>query len=99
MKSMEMLSALLPPGGERPLALSNYVGLQALLDAVPVALMEYRLLRDGCLVLLSANTAARRTPGLGAVHVDGADARTVFDQLADYLGTHFEPGVLDALIA
>ena len=24
---------------------------------------------------------------------------TVFDQLADYLGTHFEPGVLDALIA
>ena len=79
---MEMLSALLPPGGERPLALSTYVGLQALLDAVPVALMEFRLLRDGCLVLLSANTAARRTPGLGAVHVDGADARTVFDQLA-----------------
>lgn len=64
MKSMEMLSALLPPGGERPLALSTYVGLQALLDAVPVALMEFRLLRDGCLVLLSANTAARRTPGL-----------------------------------
>ncbi|MBN9341967.1 MAG: GntR family transcriptional regulator, partial [Comamonadaceae bacterium] len=58
-----------------------YVGLQALLDAVPIALMEFRLSGER-LVLLTANAAARRMPGLGGVREPGADARAVFDQLA-----------------
>ena len=52
-----------------------------MLDAVPIALMEFRLSGER-LVLLTANAAARRMPGLGGVREPGADARAVFDQLA-----------------
>lgn len=52
------------------------------MDAVPVALMEFRL-QNGQLVLLAANAAARRMPGLGAVRTPGVDATEVFDQLAN----------------
>jgi hypothetical protein len=47
--------------------------LQALMDAVPVALVEFRL-QHGRLMLLAANAAARRMPGLGAVRNAGVDA-------------------------
>jgi diguanylate cyclase (GGDEF)-like protein/PAS domain S-box-containing protein len=55
--------------------------LQALMDAVPVALVEFRL-QHGRLMLLAANAAARRMPGLGAVRNAGVDAAEVFDSLA-----------------
>ena len=82
MKPSDLLSALLTPAGEPQLPHAAYVGLQALLDAVPIALMEFRL-TSGHLVLLTANAAARRMPGLGGVREPGAGAETVFDQLAD----------------
>ena len=81
MKPSDLLSALLAPAGEPQLPHAAYVGLQALLDALPIALMEFRLSGES-LVLLTANAAARRMPGLGGVREPGADARTVFDQLA-----------------
>ncbi|MBU2169487.1 MAG: PAS domain-containing protein, partial [Gammaproteobacteria bacterium] len=56
--------------------------LQALVDAVPVALMEFRLVA-GRLVLLAANAAARRMPGLGAVRHPGVEANEVFDLLVN----------------
>jgi diguanylate cyclase (GGDEF)-like protein/PAS domain S-box-containing protein len=80
-KPSDLLSALLAPAGEPQLPHAAYVGLQALLDAVPIALMEFRLSGER-LVLLTANAAARRMPGLGGVREPGADARAVFDQLA-----------------
>ena len=71
MKPSDLLSALLTPAGEPQLPHAAYVGLQALLDAVPIALMEFRL-TGGHLVLLTANAAARRMPGLGGVREPGA---------------------------
>ena len=44
--------------------------------------MEFRL-QDGRLLLLAANAAARRMPGLGAVRHPGVDASEVFDLLAN----------------
>ena len=82
MKPTELLSALLAPAGDSQLPHAAYVGLQALLDAVPIALMEF-CLSGSDLKLLAANAAARRMPGLGAVRESGADATVVFDQLAD----------------
>lgn len=76
----ELLPALLAPEGELPH--SAHVGLQAFLDAIPIALMEFRLHGER-LLLQSANAVARRTPGLGAVREEGADAAVVFDELAD----------------
>lgn len=53
-----------------------------LLDALPVAVLEFE--RQGLrLVLVGANAAARRMPGLGAVRAPGVDAGQVFDLLAD----------------
>ncbi|MCE1192445.1 MAG: PAS domain-containing protein, partial [Acidovorax sp.] len=82
MISSELLADLLSPaapGGQEPGAQAR---LQALVDAVPVAWMEFRLQSDH-LVLVAANAAARRMPGLGAVRQPGANAAEVFDQLAD----------------
>ena len=64
MKPSDLLSALLAPAGEPQLPHAAYVGLEALLDALPIALMEFRLSGES-LVLLTANAAARRMPGLG----------------------------------
>ena len=81
--SSELLTDLLAPTGEalllEPMAQAR---LQALVDAVPVALMEFRLV-GGRLQLLAANAAARRMPGLGAVRNPGVDASEVFDLLAN----------------
>ncbi|MCZ8092498.1 MAG: EAL domain-containing protein, partial [Acidovorax sp.] len=55
--------------------------MQALLDVVPVALLEFRLEEDH-LYLWAANAAARRMPGLGAVREEGVLAEVVFDLLA-----------------
>ena len=55
--------------------------MQALLDAVPVGLLEFRLEEDG-LYLWASNAAARRMPGLGLVREEGVLAQVVFDQLA-----------------
>ncbi|MBP8141794.1 MAG: diguanylate cyclase, partial [Acidovorax sp.] len=55
--------------------------MQALLDVVPVALLEFRLEEDH-LYLWAANAAARRMPGLGAVREEGVVAEVVFDLLA-----------------
>jgi PAS domain-containing protein len=78
--SSELLTDLLAPAGEGPIEPMAQARLQALVDAVPVALMEFRLQR-GRLLLLAANAAARRMPGLGAVRHPGADASEVFDLL------------------
>ena len=55
--------------------------MQALLDAVPVGLLEFRLEEDG-LYLWASNAVARRMPGLGLVREEGVLAQVVFDQLA-----------------
>jgi diguanylate cyclase (GGDEF)-like protein/PAS domain S-box-containing protein len=80
--SSELLTDLLTPSGEGLIEPMAQARLQALVDAVPVALMEFRL-EDGRLLLLAANAAARRMPGLGAVRQPGVDACAVFDLLAD----------------
>ena len=66
MISSELLTDLLAPVGEGHIEPMAQARLQALVDAVPVALMEFRL-QHGRLLLLAANAAARRMPGLGAV--------------------------------
>ncbi|MCW5322674.1 putative bifunctional diguanylate cyclase/phosphodiesterase [Verminephrobacter aporrectodeae] len=78
----ELLTDPPAPAGEDLMGPMAQVRLQALADAVPVALMEFRL-QDGRLRLLAANAAARRMPGLGAVRTPGVDASEVFDLLAD----------------
>ncbi|MFN3376864.1 MAG: PAS domain-containing protein, partial [Burkholderiaceae bacterium] len=56
--------------------------LSLLLDALPVAVLEFRA--EGMrLVLAAANAAARRTAGLGAVRTLGVDVEHVFDLLSD----------------
>ena len=79
--SSELLTDLLVPAGEGFIEPMAQARLQALVDAVPVALMEFRL-QEGRLLLLAANAAARRMPGLGAVRDPGVDASEVFDLLA-----------------
>jgi len=80
--SSELLTDLLAPASDGVIEPLAQARLQALVDAVPVALMEFRL-QHGRLLLLAANAAARRMPGLGAVRKPGADASEVFDLLAD----------------
>jgi len=80
--SSELLTDLLAPASDGVIEPLAQARLQALVDAVPVALMEFRM-QDGRLLLLAANAAARRMPGLGAVRNPGADASEVFDLLAD----------------
>ena len=82
MISSELLSNLLALSGDSPIEPVAQARLQALVDAVPVALIEFRL-QDDRLLLLAANAAARRMPGLGAVRNPGVDASEVFDQLAN----------------
>ena len=82
MISSELLSNLLALSADGPIEPIAQARLQALVDAVPVALIEFRL-QDDRLVLLAANAAARRMPGLGAVRNPGVDASEVFDQLAN----------------
>ena len=62
------------------MAPSAQTRLQGLVDALPLPLMEFRLDTDR-LVLVAANAAARRMPGLGRVRTRGVDADEVFDQL------------------
>ena len=81
MISSELLIDLLAPTGEGVIEPMAQARLQALVDAVPVALMEFRL-QDGRLLLLAANAAARRMPGLGAVRHPGVDASEVFDPVS-----------------
>jgi diguanylate cyclase (GGDEF)-like protein/PAS domain S-box-containing protein len=74
----ELLIDLLTPGGEGALAPSAQARLQTFFEVLPLALMEFRL--EGVrLVLVAANAAARRMPGLGAVRGPGTDAAEVFD--------------------
>ncbi len=80
--SSELLSDLLALSGDGPIEPMAQARLQALVDAVPVALIEFRL-QDDRLLLLAANAAARRMPGLGVVRTPGVDASEVFDQLAN----------------
>jgi len=76
--SSELLIDLLTPDGEGALAPSAQARLQAFFELLPLALMEFRL--EGVrLVLVAANAAARRMPGLGAVRGPGTDALDVFD--------------------
>ena len=64
MISSELLTDLLTPDGEGVLAPSAQARLQAFFEVLPLALMEFRL--EGVrLVLVAANAAARRMPGLG----------------------------------
>ena len=78
MISSELLTDLLTPDGEGVLAPSAQARLQAFFEVLPLALMEFRL--EGVrLVLVAANAAARRMPGLGAVRGPGTDALDVFD--------------------
>ncbi|MCW5231131.1 bifunctional diguanylate cyclase/phosphodiesterase [Verminephrobacter eiseniae] len=78
----ELSTDPLSPAGQGAMDSMAQARLQALVDAVPVALMEFRLQGER-LRLRGANAAARRMPGLGAVRTPGADASEVFDQLAD----------------
>jgi len=80
--SSELLTDLSAPFDGSPLEPMARARLQALLDAVPVALVQFQLQR-GRLMLLAANASARRLPGLGGVRNPGADASEVFDMLAD----------------
>ena len=80
--STALLTDLFAANGEGVIEHQAQARLQALVDAVPVALMEFRL-QEGRLLLQSANAAARRMPGLGAVRHMGADASEVFDLLVD----------------
>lgn len=59
-------------------------GLQAMLDAVPVALLGFHL-QGSELRLMSANAAAHRLEGLRTVRSPGAAASRVFVLMA---GTH-----------
>ena len=82
MISSELLTDLLSSAGESGLEPTVQARLQTLVDAVPVAWMEFRV-QYGRLLLVAANAAARRMPGLGAVRTPGVDASEVFDLLAD----------------
>lgn len=81
MISSELLTDLLYPEGDSLMGPQAHGRLQALLDVVPVALLEFRLEEDH-LYLWAANAAARRMPGLGAVREEGVVAEVVFDLLA-----------------
>ena len=81
MISSELLTDLLSSATESGLEPAAQARLQALVDAVPVAWMEFRV-QHGRLLLVAANAAARRMPGLGAVRTPGVDASEVFDLLA-----------------
>ena len=81
MISSELLANLLSPSAEGAAKPAVQSHLQALMDAVPVALLEFRL-RDGRLLLQAANTAARRMPGLEAVRRSGVCAAEVFGGLS-----------------
>jgi diguanylate cyclase (GGDEF)-like protein/PAS domain S-box-containing protein len=80
--SSELFIDLLAPPGSVALSPMAQARLQAVMDGLPVAMLEFRLNGDQ-LVLQASNAAARRTPGLGAVRTSGVDASVVFDQLAD----------------
>ncbi|RLJ39551.1 PAS domain S-box-containing protein/diguanylate cyclase (GGDEF)-like protein [Acidovorax sp. 106] len=81
MISSELLTDLLYPEGDSLMGPHAHGRMQALLDVVPVALLEFRLEEDH-LYLWAANAAARRMPGLGAVREEGVLAEVVFDLLA-----------------
>lgn len=81
MISSELLTDLLYPEGDILMGPLAHGRMQALLDAVPVGLLEFRLEEDG-LYLWASNAAARRMPGLGLVRDEGVLAQVVFDQLA-----------------
>ena len=81
MISSELLTDLLYPEGDTLMGRLAHGRMQALLDAVPVGLLEFRLEEDG-LYLWASNAAARRMPGLGLVREEGVLAQVVFDQLA-----------------
>ena len=81
MISSELLTDLLYPEGDILMGPFAHGRMQALLDAVPVGLLEFRLEEDG-LYLWASNAAARRMPGLGLVREEGVLAQVVFDQLA-----------------
>lgn len=81
MISSELLTDLLYPDGDSLMGPHAHGRMQALLDLVPVALLEFRLEEDG-LFLWAANAAARRMPGLGLVREEGVLAEVVFDLLA-----------------
>lgn len=81
MISSELLTDLLYPEGDILMGPLAHGRMQALLDAVPVGLLEFRLEEDG-LYLWASNAAARRMPGLGLVREEGVLAQVVFDQLA-----------------
>ncbi len=81
MISSELLTDLLYPEGDSLMGPHAHGRMQALLDVVPVALLEFRLEEDH-LYLWAANAAARRMPGLGAVREEGVVAEVVFDLLA-----------------
>ena len=81
MISSELLTDLLYPEGDTLMGPLAHGRMQALLDAVPVGLLEFRLEEDG-LYLWASNAAARRMPGLGLVREEGVLAQVVFDQLA-----------------
>ena len=80
--SMLQTHSDLPASNTTLLAVQS--GLQAMLDAVPVALLGFHV-QGTELRLLSANAAARRLDGLRAVRSPGAAASKVFVLLA---GTH-----------
>ena len=74
MISSELLTDLLYPEGDILMGPLAHGRMQALLDAVPVGLLEFRLEEDG-LYLWASNAAARRMPGLGLVREEGVLAQ------------------------
>ncbi|BEU96052.1 bifunctional diguanylate cyclase/phosphodiesterase [Acidovorax sp. DW039] len=81
MISSELLTDLLYPDGDSLMGPHAHGRMQAVLDLVPVALLEFRLEEEG-LFLWAANATARRMPGLGLVREEGVLADVVFDLLA-----------------
>ena len=81
MISSELLTHPCARAGKDSLQSPESVRLPALLDAVPVAMVQFRW-HAGRLLLLAANAAARSLSGLDAVHAPGADAGDVFGLLA-----------------
>jgi diguanylate cyclase (GGDEF)-like protein/PAS domain S-box-containing protein len=79
--SSELLTDLLYPDGDSLMGPHAHGRMQAVLDLVPVALLEFRLEEEG-LFLWAANATARRMPGLGLVREEGVLAEVVFDLLA-----------------
>ncbi len=78
--SPDLLMDFLAPGDEGAQAPWVHARWQPFFEMLPLALMEFQL--EGVrLVLVAANAAARRMPGLGAVRGPGTDAAEVFDPL------------------